>query len=101
MLICAGIIVVSRIFANKITVLIVAALLVTLIDLVIEQVAPKLDFWQFEGGLPSLHNYLGWIGVAFFTSYFFYPTIIKGNRKVSFIILILQIIFFTSLFIFI
>jgi putative membrane protein len=47
MLICAGIIVVSRIFANKITTLIVAALLVG-IDVLIEQVAPKLDFWQFE-----------------------------------------------------
>ncbi|MFE3866949.1 carotenoid biosynthesis protein [Flavobacterium sp. LS2P90] len=101
MLICAGIIVVSRIFANKITVLAVASLLVTLIDLLIEQVAPKLNFWQFEGGLPDLQNYLSWIGVAFFTSYFFYPTIIKGNRKVSLIILILQIIFFTFLFIFI
>ena len=101
MLICAGIRIVSSIFANKIIVLLVAALLVTLIDLIIEQVAPKLDFWQFEGGLPSLHNYIGWIGVAFFTSYFFYPTIIKGNCKVSLIILILQIIFFTSLFIFI
>ena len=86
---------------NKIAALVVAALLVTLIDLLIEQVAPKLDFWQFEGGLPGLHNYLGWIGVAFFTSYFFYPTIIKGNRSVSLILLILQIIFFTSLYLFI
>ena len=101
MLIFAGIIVVSRFFANKITVLLVAALLVTLIDLIIEQVAPKLDFWQFEGGLPGLQNYLSWIGVAFFTSYFFYPTIIKGNRTVSLVILILQIIFFTFLYIFI
>jgi putative membrane protein len=101
MLICAGIRIVSGIFANKIVSLVAAALLVTLIDLLIEQVAPKLDFWQFEGGLPSLNNYLSWIGVAFFTSYFFYPTIIKGNRNVSFIILILQIIFFTFLFIFI
>jgi putative membrane protein len=101
MLICAGIIVVSRIFTNKITVLVVATLLVTLIDLVIEQVAPKLDFWQFESGMPGLNNYLSWIGVTFFTSYFFYPTIIKGNRNVSLIILILQIIFFTFLFIFI
>jgi putative membrane protein len=100
-LICAGIRIVSSILANKITVLILAALLVTGIDLLIEQVAPKLDFWQFEGGSPSTHNYLGWIGVAFFTSYFFYPTLIKGNHKVSLIILILQIIFFTSLFIFI
>ena len=101
MLICAGIKVVSRIFANKITVLVGAALLVTLIDLIIEQVAPKLNFWQFEGGLPDLQNYLSWIGVAFFTSYFFYPTIIKGNHTVSLIILILQIIFFTFLYIFI
>jgi putative membrane protein len=101
MLIFAGIRIVSSIFASKITSLFVAALLVTLIDLLIEQVAPKLDFWQFKGGLPGLHNYLGWVGVAFFTSYFFYPTIIKGNRSVSLIILILQIIFFTSLFIFI
>ena len=101
MLICAGIRIVSSIFVNKITVILVAALLVTLIDLLIEQVAPKLDFWQFENGLPGLHNYLGWIGVAFFISYFFYPIIIKANRTVSLIILILQIIFFTSLFIFI
>jgi putative membrane protein len=101
MLICAGIRIVSSIFANKITVLAVAALLVTLIDLLIEQVAPKLDFWQFESGLPNIHNYLGWIGVAFFISYFFYPILIKSNRTVSLIILILQIIFFTSLFIFI
>jgi putative membrane protein len=101
MLICAGIRIVSSIFANKITVLAVAALLVTLIDLLIEQVAPKLDFWQFESGLPNIHNYLGWIGVAFFISYFFYPILIKSNRTVYLIILILQIIFFTSLFIFI
>lgn len=100
MLICAGIIVASRIFKNKISVLITAALLVTTIDLLIEQVAPKLDFWKFEGGLPTIHNYIGWIGVSFFTSYFFYRTIIKGNRSVSLIILILQLIFFTSLFIF-
>ena len=101
MLICAGIIVVSSIFKNKITVLVVTALLVTLIDLIIEQVAPKLDFWQFEGGLPDYRNYLSWIGVTFFTSYFFYSTIITGNRTVSLIILILQIIFFTFLFMFI
>jgi putative membrane protein len=68
MLIFAGIRIVSSIFANKIVSLVVAALLVTLIDLLIEQVAPRLDFWQFEGGLPGLHNYLGWIGVAFLTS---------------------------------
>ena len=79
----------------------ITALVVTFIDLIIEQVAHKLDFWQFEGGLPGLHNYLGWIGVVFFTSYIFYPSIIKGNSLASSIVLILQIIFFTTLYIFI
>lgn len=101
MLICAGITTVSKVFSNKLVVISVTALLVTFIDLIIEQVAQKLDFWQFEGGLAGLHNYLGWIGVVFFTSYIFYPAIIKGNSMVSSIVLILQIIFFTSLFIFI
>lgn len=101
MLICAGIITVSSFIANKLTVLIVTSLLITLIDLLIEQVAPKLDFWKFEHGLAGLHNYLGWIGVTFLTSYIFYPTIVKGNRTASFIVLLLQTIFFTTLLIFI
>ena len=101
MLICAGIVTVRKVFSNKFIVISVTALVVTFIDLIIEQVAHKLDFWQFEGGLPGLHNYLGWIGVVFFTSYIFYPLIIKGNSMVSSVVLILQIIFFTSLFIFI
>ncbi len=101
MLICAGIVTVRKVFRNKFIVISVTALLVTFIDLIIEQVAQKLDFWQFEGGLAGLHNYLGWIGVVVFTSYVFYPAIIKGNSKVSSIVLILQILFFTTLFIFI
>ena len=100
MLICAGIIVVNTIFSNKLVVVTLASILVTLIDLLIEQVAPKLDFWHFENEGPSFHNYMGWIGVTFFMSLLFYPMIIKGNRSVSSIILVLQIIFFTSLYLF-
>ncbi len=101
LLICSGIRVVSSIFTNKIVVLILAAFLVTGIDLLIEQMAPKLNFWQFEGGFPNLQNYFGWIAVSFFTSYLFYPIIIKANFSVSLTLLILQIIFFTSLYLFI
>ena len=101
MLICAGIVTISKVFNNKFIVISVTALVITFIDLIIEQVAQKLDFWKFEGDLAGLHNYLGWIGVVFFTSYLFYPSLINGNRKVSSIIIILQIIFFTTLFIFI
>lgn len=100
LLICASIITIKKFFDNKWIVLLLAAILITLIDLLIEQVAFKLDFWSFAAGLPGLHNYIGWLAVAFFTPLFFYETIIKGHFKVSLIILILQIIFFSSLFLF-
>ncbi len=101
LLISAGIITMSHFFANKYLVLGLAALLVTAIDLIIEQVAFKLDFWQFEHNLAGLHNYTGWYCVAFILPYFFYDNIIKGNRSISLIVLILQIVFFTTLLLFI
>lgn len=101
LLITAGIITVSRFFKNKYIVLVISALLITIIDLLIEQVAYKLDFWQFSSGLPELHNYIGWLLVAFISPYFFYSKIIKGNKNIASIILILQLIFFGTIYIFI
>jgi putative membrane protein len=100
LLICASIITIKRFLNNKWLVLLTASVLITLIDLLIEQVAYKLDFWSFGQGLPGIHNYIGWICVAFASPLFFYNSIIKGNYRISLIILILQIIFFTSLYLF-
>lgn len=36
-----------------------------LIDLLIEPVAPKLDYWQFEGGVAPVLNYLSWFAIAY------------------------------------
>lgn len=101
LLITAGIITVNRFVNNKFLVLGLASVLVTAIDLIIEQVAFKLDFWKFDQNLAGLQNYIGWFCVAFLLPYFFYDIIIKGNRTVSGIVLILQIVFFTTLLIFI
>ncbi|MES2800649.1 MAG: carotenoid biosynthesis protein [Bacteroidota bacterium] len=100
LLISAGIITVRTFIANKYMVLLLSALLVTGIDLLIEQVAFKLDFWQFRSGMPGWHNYVGWIVVAYISPYFVYARIIKGNRKIAFITLSLQIIFFATLYLF-
>lgn len=101
LLISAGIITVSKFIKNKHIVLAISAIIITLIDFLIEQVAFKLDFWQFESGLPELHNYIGWFLVAFFSPYFFYNYIIKGNRNIALIILILQLVFFSIIYLFI
>jgi len=98
LLISAGIITVSRFFKKKHIVLGISAVLITIIDLLIEQVAYKLDFWQFDSGLPELHNYIGWLLVAYLSPYFFYSEIIKGNRNIAIIILILQLIFFSTIY---
>jgi len=42
----------------------VGVALMLALDLVIEPVAPVLDFWIFTDGLASFHNYLGWGLVA-------------------------------------
>ena len=101
LLITAGIITVNRFFSNKFLVLGIAAILVTTIDLIIEQVAFKLDFWKFEQNLAGVHNYIGWFCVAAMSPYFFYDNIIKGDRSVAVIVLILQVVFFSTLLIFI
>jgi putative membrane protein len=41
------------------------ALLMTGIDVIIEQVAPKLDFWVFEGESVPLQNYIAWFVIGY------------------------------------
>lgn len=63
-------ILITRSLANRIvkstwTQVLLAAILMVLLDLLIEPVAPALDYWSFEGGLAPLSNYVGWLLVAF------------------------------------
>lgn len=100
LLITSGVITASRFFTNKHVVLLVSAVLVTAIDLLIEQVAFKLDFWYFESGLPGWNNYIGWLVVSYISPYFVYAHIIKGNRSIALLMLLLQVLFFATLFLF-
>ena len=40
--------------------------LMLFLDLLMEPLAPILDFWVFEGKEAPLQNYLGWTVVAIF-----------------------------------
>jgi len=100
LLISAGIITIGRFTKNKQLVLALSALLITGIDFIIEQVASKLDFWKFDEGLPGWHNYIGWAIVGYLLPYCFYSDIIKGNKRIALVILVLQILFFTTNYLF-
>jgi bisanhydrobacterioruberin hydratase len=89
---------VVRHFSKKgLWLIIVPPLLMTALDVLVEPIAIKLDFWSWENNIIPIQNYVMW----FITSlvihsivYFFKPTI---NAKISFVVLGVQIVFFWGL----
>jgi putative membrane protein len=69
------------------------------LDLVIEPVAPSLDFWSFAEGIASFHNYLGWALVAFPLQLGFHKAKVTLLGAYPFHLYILQFLFFTILLI--
>ncbi len=72
----------------------VAAALMTLLDVIIEPVAMRLDFWQWEGNVVPWQNYLAWFGIsaALFVAYFKLP--FHKENAMAPLLLLLQFLFF-------
>jgi bisanhydrobacterioruberin hydratase len=100
LLINAGILVSSYFTASRMYIAILSGLIITLIDLVIEQIASPLTFWHFENGIAGIQNYIAWFIVTFIISILFYPILIKGNKKIATLILALQLFFFGFIYCF-
>jgi len=90
----ASILVSTYIFKNKWMIAFSSAMIATSIDFLIEQLAPRLDFWYFSGGMAGLHNYIGWFFVSFVAALLFQHDLKSGDKKISLIILGLQLLFF-------
>ena len=73
--------------------------LMILLDLLIEPIAPTLDFWVFDEGEAPLQNYIGWIAVALFLQSIFHYLRVKVIGWFPHQLYLLQIIFFTVLLI--
>lgn len=75
-----------------------AALVMVGLDIFIEPVAIKYDFWQWEGrASPPLQNFLGWWLVAFIVLLFFTFLLKNQKNKVAIALLALQFVFFIAL----
>ena len=77
----------------------VGVALMLALDLVIEPVAPVLDFWTFTDGLASFHNYVGWALVALPLQMAFQKWKITIEGFYPFHLYVLQFLFFTILLI--
>ncbi|MGA9237665.1 carotenoid biosynthesis protein [Robiginitalea sp.] len=76
------------------------ALLLVILDFFMEGLAPLLDFWTFQGGVPTLWNYICWFVLAIVFLWGYEKLDIQGNRKFSLHILSAQFVFFMSLYLF-
>ena len=71
--------------------------LMLFLDLVMEPVAPILDFWTFESGLASFNNYIGWTVIAFPLQFIFHKVKLQIEGSFAFHLYFLQFLFFTIL----
>ena len=76
------------------------AALMTGLDFIIEVSAPRFDFWEFEGGVVPIQNYIGWLAIAFFAHIGYQYYDVESNQKISLHLFISMLIFF-SVFLFI
>lgn len=75
---------------------ILAGALCTGLDFLIEPVAMKLDFWDWENGVIPIWNYVCWFGFASFFS-FVYFSLAKAKNKPAQSLYFIWILFFSIL----
>jgi len=68
-------------------------------DLVLEQIAPKLDMWEFEGGTAPARNYIFWLLFAVFFQIILKLSGIKSENRLAAFVFFLQLTFFLTLLI--
>lgn len=94
------------IFAQKVTsdrnlASLITAIIAVAFDFVLEPVATKLDYWNWQNGIIPFQNYLAWFVISFFVASLFYRMNLHVKTDLPKIFLIVQAVFFASLFLFI
>lgn len=71
--------------------------LMLFLDILIEPIAPILDFWEFESGVAPYQNYFGWAAVAFPLQLVFHYTKVELKGWFFHNLYLLQLLFFMIL----
>uniref|UniRef100_UPI003593F287 carotenoid biosynthesis protein n=1 Tax=Persicitalea sp. TaxID=3100273 RepID=UPI003593F287 len=71
-----------------------AAGLMTLLDFVIEPVAIRLDFWQWQGDTIPLQNYLAWYSISAGLFFIYFKMPFRKQNILAPLLLVLQFLFF-------
>ena len=87
----------SYVIKNKHIAALTGAILMILLDLIIEPVAPLLGFWIFDLPTVPLQNYIGWFVIGLTTQYIYHFNIERKEHSFSINLLLVNSIFFTFL----
>ena len=87
----------SYIIKNKYIAAITGAILMILLDLIIEPVAPLLGFWIFDLPTVPLQNYIGWFVIGLTTQYIYHFNIERKEHSFSINLLLVNAVFFAFL----
>ena len=82
---------------NDVLFSLVGGALMLALDVLMERVAPILDYWNFFGEQAPLKNYLAWFTISFFYFFLFRAMNLKSENKISGFIYFIQLIFFAAL----
>lgn len=97
MMVVAGSVCVAHIFTKKKDgAAVIAAFIATGYDFLMEGVAIKLDYWQWEGHVIPYYNYICWWAVSFCLAYLWKSLQLRDNLF-SICLLVMQISFFLIL----
>ncbi|MBN1523064.1 MAG: carotenoid biosynthesis protein [Spirochaetales bacterium] len=92
---------VELLFKKKFLIPVIVPLMAVAVDIIMEPVAGKLDYWQWENTMVPLQNYLAWAGIAFIVSLLYTCIRIKITSAVPAIHLGYQAVFFLALLLFV
>jgi putative membrane protein len=73
------------------------SIIATIFDWIMEPVALKLGFWQWQDNEIPLFNYMSWFGVSFLVALFFSWLGIKKTNRFALYLLLIQVVFFVFL----
>jgi putative membrane protein len=74
---------------------IIGAALMTALDVILEVSAPRFDYWEFDGNVVPLQNYVGWFLTGFASHLGYQKLNVLSDKTISWHVFISIVVFFT------
>ncbi len=98
-LVITGSIMIAKFCKNKFLLFLIVPALATVFDFVLEPVAIKLDYWNWQNGIIPLYNYVSWFVISLLSFALYRILKIELDSKIAKHYYFIQIVFFTVLLI--